>query len=213
MVGEVDRFPEHIETIVRREEWEVVPRLNELGTNIEMLLRVRDAALNEAATATPFHCANASGTFAYQHGVWALRNEHVAEIWQVDRSEGVEGILNPATRTRFLFSNVDIACNDEQAPKPRSRKGSGSERVCQANLFARLPHYAPRQSGGISTFYVMIDECGAVELSRPVVSGETFSSFVERNYIALGGDGEWGALLPLIDDDAVVDFDPLVARK
>jgi hypothetical protein len=45
-----------------------------------------------------------------------------------------------------------------------------------------------------------------------VISGETFSSFIERNYLSSGGGG-WGGLLPLTEDDAMVDFDPLVARK
>lgn len=209
---EGESAPRFVETIFRREEWEVLPRLAELGTKIESLLRVKDVALDAAASATPFHCSNAPGTLAYQQGVWALRNEHVGKIWQVDRAEGVEGIFNVDGRTRFLFSNVDIACNDDHNPKPRSRKGSGCERVCEGNLFAHLPHYAPRQSEGIATFYVMIDELGAVELSRPVVSGETFSSYVERNYLSLGGDGS-SAVLSLMDDDAMVDFDPLVARK
>jgi len=205
--------PRFVETVIRREEWEVIPRLIELETNLEAMLRIRDVALNEAATATPFHAANAPGTFAYQHGIFALRNEHVGKIWRIDRQEGVEGIFNPSARVRILFSNVDIACNDDHNPKPRSRKGSGVERVCEGNLFGHLPQYAPRQSEKIATFYVMVDDRGAAELSRPVVSGETFSSYIERNYLSLGGDGGWGAMLLLTDDDALVNFDPLVARK
>jgi hypothetical protein len=211
---EGEGLPRFVETVFHREPWEVIPRLLELNTSLEALLRVRDVALSEAANGlTPFHCANAPGTFGYQHGVWRLRHEHVGNIWKVDRSEGVEGIIDHAGQVRFLFSNVDIACDDERAPKPRSRKGSGSERVCEGNLFGHLPQYAPRQRNGVATFYVMTDERGAVELSRPVVSGETFSSFIERNYLSSGGGDDWGGLLPLTDDDAIVDFDPLVSRK
>jgi hypothetical protein len=209
---EQDDAPRFVETLVHREQWEVMPRLLELETSLEALLRVRDVALNEAANATPFHCANAPGTFAYQHGTWALRNEHVGDTWRIDRSEGVEGVFNDATRTRLLFSNVDVACSEDQFPKPRSRKGSGSERVCEGNLFGHLPHFAPRQSDDIATYYLMVDERGAVELSRPVISGETFSSFVERIFLSTGRDDD-RASLPLTNDDAIVEFDPLVARR
>ncbi|HVJ01797.1 MAG TPA: hypothetical protein VM662_06405, partial [Sphingomonas sp.] len=84
-----------VETIVRREAQDCAIRLRELGTTPARLLRIRDVALQEAANATPFHCSNAAGTFAYQHGVFALRQEHVGEDgWRLDRSEGVEGIVN-----------------------------------------------------------------------------------------------------------------------
>ena len=210
---EGEGLPRFVETVIRKEPWEVIPRLHELKTTLEALLSVRDVALSEAANGlTPFRCSNAPGTFGYQHGVFKLRYEHVGDVWNVDRSEGVEGIIDHVAGVRFLFSNVDIACDDEKAPKPRSRKGSGSERVCEGDLFGDLPHFAPRQRQGIATFYVMIDERGAVELSRPVISGETFSSFIERNYISSGG-GDFGNLLPLTDDDALVEFDPLVARN
>src|SRR6267378_3995826 len=39
---------------------------------IDKLLRVRSVAISASADATPFHPANAAGTFAYQHGTFAL---------------------------------------------------------------------------------------------------------------------------------------------
>jgi hypothetical protein len=200
-----------IETVILREPWEVIPRVMQLGSSLAALLRVRDVARQEGANATPFHAANAPGTFSYQYGTFGMRLEHVGPDWSVDRSEGVEGILNAAKSVRFVFCNVDLACHDDQMPKPRSKKGTGSERVCTGNLFGVLPHYAPRPTNNLATYYIMVDETGACELSRPVVSNETFSAFIERIYLSPGDDDPGG--LPLEDDDVIDDFDPQVARK
>ena len=58
----------------------------------------------------------------------------------------------------------------------------------------------------------MVDELGAAELTRPVVSDQTFSAYVERIYLSGGGE-DFGSRLSLDEDDAVVDFNPQVARK
>src|SRR6266446_2362359 len=116
-----------VETVVRREPWEVGPRLVELQLGpIERLLRV-----------------------------------HSVAIWRLDRSDGVEAIVNDALKIRVVFANVDIACNDELKPKPGSRKGAGAERVCVGNLFDSLPEFAPRQPDGWKTFYITVDPRGA----------------------------------------------------
>ena len=202
-----------IQTIILREPWEVEPRLQELSLDRVGLLRIADMARNEGANATPFHCANAPGTFSYQYGTFYLRREYVGETWRVDRSEGVEGIWNSAARTRIVYSNVDVCCNDDHGPKPRSKKGSGAERVCQTGLFDGWPQYAPRPTGPDATYYLMVAEDGAVELTRPVIANETFGPYIERLYLRFGGDDDTRAVRPLDEDDAVADFDPQVARK
>jgi hypothetical protein len=111
-----------------------------------------------------------------------------------------------------IFSNVDLACNDDQGPKPRSAKGAGAERACIGNLFGVLPQYAPRQADESATFYLMVDETGAVELTRPVVRGGTFSAYVERIYLSDGSDMDAERIL-LDDGDRADNFDPRVARK
>ena len=95
-------------------------------------------ALVEAANATSYHCSNAAGTFSYQHSRWALRQEFVEGEWTLDRCDGVEAIWNEDRKIRVIFSNVDIACDDEQPPKPRSRKGAGAERACIGNLSSAI---------------------------------------------------------------------------
>ena len=87
-----------------------------------------------------------------------------------------------------------------------------AERACMGNLFGDLPEYAPNPSGDLATFYLMVDEKGATELTRPVIKGRTFSAFIERIYLDNGGD-DLTTKLPLSADDAVNDFDPQVNRK
>lgn len=203
----------HAKTIIYRDPWDVDRRLAELGLSRAALLKAVAIALQESRNATPYHCANAAGTFAYHHGTWAIRNEFVGEQWAIDRANGVEAIVNQKLKVRVIFSNIDIACDDDQQPKPRSPKGSGAERVCAGNLFPDLPHYAPQPPDDFQTFYLMVDEKGASELSRPVVSGRTFSAFIERIYLGGGGDDLDAVKLPLDDDDVAEDFDPQVVRK
>lgn len=204
------------ETVIRAEPWEARPRLAELGTSREQLMNVVDIAIGAANVATGLHCTNAGGTFAYQNGVFGLRSEHIGGGWEVDRSEGVEGIIRYDGRVRILFSNVDICCLPSILPKPRSKKGAGSERVCQDNLFASLPHMAPKlhDDSNVETFYLLVDSSGRAELSRPVIVGEVFKFFVERIFLgSLDDDEEPFDRSSLDDDDAIRDFDVSVVRK
>lgn len=197
------------ETIVHREAWDVDLRLSQLKLTRKGLLIARDVAMQERANATPFHCSNAPGTFSYHHGVWAIRDQFVdSKNWTVCRLDGIEGIRNDTLKLKIAFSNVDLACDDNHIPKPRSDKGAGAERA--AGLFGYLPHYATEPSDGVALYYLMTDQNGAAELTRPVVSNRTFESAIERIYLSDGGDG--GAAL-LGTDDTADGFDPQVARK
>jgi hypothetical protein len=204
---------DYIETKILREPWDVDARLIELRLPRAKLMNVVAVARHEAANATPYHCVNAGGTFAYQHGTWSIRNEFVGADWAIDREGNVEAILRIDRKVRVIFSNVDVACNDFHNPKPRSQKGAGAERACMGNLFPDLPTFAPRLTGGeLATFYLMLAEDGAAELTRPIVQEGTFSAFIERIYLSTGGEPD-GEGLSFGDDDAIVDFDPQVARK
>lgn len=204
-----------IETLVLREPWDVDRRLGQLDLEKSKLLQVRDVSRASAANATPFHPANASGTFSYQDGTFALRNLHVGagSRWLLDRTNGVEAIRNDALKVRVIFGNVDVACDDANKPKPRSAKGAGAERACQGNLFGdSLPEYVASPTDAFATYYLMVDEDGAVELTRPVIKGRTFSAYVERIYLSDGGDKGLEELF-LDNSDRANDFDPLVVRK
>ena len=199
-------------TKVLREAVDVDARLqNDLELDRDLLLDAVDVARSEGANATPYHCANAAGTFAYQHGTFALRKNFVGEVWSVDRSNGVEAILNQRLKIRVVFANVDVACNDAHLPRPRSPKGAGAERVCQGNLFLELPHFVQPLPDENATYYLMVDEKGASELSRPVVQAGTFGAYAERLYLSDGRD-PIAEKLPLDEADAVAGFDPQVIR-
>ena len=201
-----------VETKIHRDAWDVDLRLSQIGLSRTKLLAAVAVALHERANATPFHPVNAAGTFAYQHGVWAIRNEFVGGMWVEDKTDGVEGIRNDTLKIKVAFSNVDLACQDDHVPKPRSDKGPGAERASGAMLFADLPRYAPEPAGGTALYYLMVDEAGASELTRPVVKAGKFHTPVERIYLSKGGD-EDGDILLSDNDDVVVDFDPQVARR
>ena len=171
----------HMESIVRREPWEVQPRLAELQLRSAGFVRVRNVAMTARTNVTDYHAANASGTFAYQDGVWCMRDEFVGEIWKMERPGGVEAIFNPAVNVRVAFANVDRCCDVNHDPKPISVKGAGAERLCEGNLFGSLPTFTKQQSSiGIPLFYCMVDPDGRVELSRPTITGNSFGRCVER---------------------------------
>lgn len=200
------------ETLILKDPVDVDRRLAELQLSREGLLRVRKIAIAAGADATPFHPANAEGTLSYQHGTFALRNEFVGDDWKLYRPNGVEAIRNDKLSLSVVFTNVDVACSDQFEPKPRSHKGSGSERVCQGNLFPWLPSYAETPSKGEATYYLMVAENGAAELTRVVVQDGTFVQYIERIYLS---DGDDLNLAPVTLDDGEVadDFDPQVVRK
>ena len=210
-------MPAFVERRILREEWEVESRLAELQLEKPKLLIVRSTAISAAADATQFHPANAAGTFSYHHGTFSLRNEHVGKIWSLARPNGVEAILNNSIRVQIVFANVDIACDDEHEPRPRSNKGAGNELICAGNdLFGGLPRFArtPEVTDeGWITYYLMVAPDGAVELTCCSVKGGKFTNFIERIYLSDGSDLDGDLKLLLDDRDVTDDFDPKVVRK
>lgn len=205
----------YTEIVVRREPWEVQPRLAELQLKSAGLMRVRDVAMTARANVTDNHAANAGGTLAYQDGVWCLRDEFVGEVWHKERPGGVEAIFNVDAKVRVAFANVDRCCDINHDPKPISEKGAGAEQLCKANLFGILPTFAKQQSAiGIPLFYCMVDPDGRIELSRPTISGNSFGPCVERNFISFGGDEDGGSKL-MVDprDEGPVEIAPTITRK
>jgi hypothetical protein len=202
-----------VRTNLVKDELDVEQRLQQMRLDRKLLLEVRDLARAAANSTTSFHTANASGTYAYIEGTWALRDRFVGPDWETDRSEGVEAIFNKAMMLRVAFSNVDLAANQFRHPKPRSPKGAGAERICQGNLFGDdLPSYAPVDQGGIATYYMMVDERGAAELSRPVIQARTFTACIERIFLSDGLDSALDNLVQE-NDDRADDFDPMVIAR
>lgn len=201
-----------VKIAILRESWDVDRRLNEMRLTREGLLVVRDVAIHESFNATPFHPANSAGTFSYHHGTWALRDQFVGKEWVEDRVDGIETIRHEPLKIKIAFCNVDLACDDNHSPKPRSKKGAGTERASGGGLFADLPQYAPRLTGNYELYYLMVDQKGATELTRPVLKGGTFVAMVERLYLSFGSDDD-RALLVEKDTGPADNFDPQVVRK
>jgi hypothetical protein len=148
--------------------------------------------------------------------VFTLRDEYVAgKEWEIDRINGIEAIRCVSLDIRVAFSNVDLCCNDFHSPKPISKKGKGTRRVCSENyLFENLPEFYPAiDREGVATYYFVVDPDGACELILPIIEGENFKYCIERIYISLGRDDPDGEIVKPIDEDGLDDFDPLVIRK
>lgn len=167
-------------------------RLAELELDRDRLIAAGHHALAGRANASPLHPANSAGFFSYADGVKGLRAENMGDNWQFFRSEGVEGICNEELKLRVLFSNVFEACGDSD-PQARSRKGAGSERVACGDMFeaagVELPVSVIKFSGDYKTYYLMVDQKGAMELSVPIVkAGGNFVCCVERIFLIGGND-------------------------
>lgn len=206
----------YLKRIIRRDPWDVEPILKKMNMTAVGICRVRDVALTERANATAFHPVNAPGTFAYHHGVCALRTEFVGKHWKVECPGGVEAIIAIDLTVRVAFANVDLCCDECHDPLPFSGKGSGVERLCQGNLFGdALPTYTKQHaSNSIPLYYLMVDPEGRVELSRPTIEGKSFGPCVERNFISNSCDDYNGAKR-IIDpnSDSPVDLTPTITRK
>lgn len=190
--------------------------LSELQLERDRLIAAGQHALAGRASASPLHPSNTAGFLSYADGVKGLRVENVDENWSVFRSEGVEGICNDGLKIRVLFSNVFEACG-ERDPQARSRKGAGSERVASGDLFDSagidLPDSVIKFHGDYKTYYLMVDQNGAMELSLPIVkAGGNFLRCVVRIFLIDGSDldeVEFGVDEPV--DDSDLDF--IVTRK
>ena len=201
-----------LKTRILRDMLEVDAALLGFDLTVSGLLKARTMALGAAADSTPFHAANAAGTFAYHYGIYGLRNEFVGKHWRVDRPGGIEVIRNEAKNMLVGFANVDVACNDVHEPIPRSHKGSGSERVSQTEMFPIEHLYPEIPRGSRSLYYLMVAMNGAAELSCPIVREGTFKGFVDRIYLSTGEDFDHTAR-KFDDGDVAVTFDPQVSRK
>jgi hypothetical protein len=213
-----------IQTDVLCEPVDVVQRLRACGLDRDKLIEVARRAVYASRDCTPNHPANAPGTFSYQYGTQALRDLFVGKDWAVDRTDSIESIWNEERRIRVAYQNVDMACDLNRLPKPKSIKGEGSERVCKGNqlaLFADLPLFARLPKAGDVTLYLMVSQDGLdvrVELSRPVIENKKFATFIERIFLLREGEWEDGLLKSksegaAADDFAADDFNVVVSRK
>lgn len=185
--------------------WEADRRLEELGLNREGLVRAASRAMAARQETTKNHPANTAGTRAYQEGIRTIRNQFLGKEWEIDRKEGVECMRNGKRRIRVAYCNVDRACDLNYLPSPRSAKGEGTERISGASpMLVEAPLVAPAVEGEKPAFYyLMVDDGGQAELSRPVIVGGAFAAAVERIFLIQEAEKEDG--LPLWDAEEAAD--------
>lgn len=181
-------------TAIVQGDFDVSARLADFGIVREQLLAVGAVARTWSDDASPLMPVNAPGTLAYIYGVRELRQQLLDGCWAVDRTCGIEAVINRDRRLRIAFQNVDRACDTIFSPNPRSAKGSASESLCGPTLFEYSGVEAGPLTGilqdGTPTYYLMVGEDGSVELSHPVISNVSYAHFYERIFITRP-DTDW----------------------
>lgn len=210
--------PEPIEPVILEDPDEVALFLEANHLTREGILAVRDVAYVQMIDSSPLMAANAPGTLAYHYGVLEMRVQFLGENWEFSREGGIEAVYNRKLKKKLVFQNVDIACSRINDPKPRSEKGAGAERECQGNLFAYYGLDAPKKvrapQTGVTVHFIMVDERGAVELSRPVVEDKKFTGFIERIFVSDGADTSHEMALPKGPlEQPADDFDVPVRKR
>ena len=204
---------EYVEQIIWDKE-EAPAKLKAMDLDADKLIRVAAVAVGQANNVTRYFATNAWGALAYHFGIAELRSQFVGPVWSIDRSEGIESMVNEPKNLKVIYQNVDVAMGKSD-PKPRSPKGAGSERACEGNqlgLLDDLPVFLPKPTEPYQLWALMVDDAGNLELSRPIVKGGTFSVCIERIRIADADD--WRGPDPTsADDDVADDFDVKVAFK
>lgn len=198
-------------------------RLADFGLTKLQILDIRDSARAASDDASPIMPLNAPGTLGYIYGVEALRGNILNEEWMIDRTLGVEAVINHRLGVRIGYQNVDAACDPVMPPMPRSDKGNGTARLCRLPLFDyfgvvletdedRLPKDDVRDPHGdqVITYFVMVGDDGSVELSRPIIAGKKYGDFVERIFVDRPS-ADWDAQIepevgPADDFDVLVTF-------
>lgn len=208
---------DYSETKVAREAGQVAVLLSDLNLSVDGILAIRDAAHSHRQDASPLMALNAPGSLAYHYGVLELRQQFLGEHWEIDRIAGVEGISHTNRKIKIAFQNVDVACSVVTDPKPCSDKGAGAERECEGNLFEFSGVAAPKMVRAKAlpkaSYFVMVDDKGAVEISRPVIENGKYTGFIDRIFVSDGSD--YGRGLDIGGDapPPIDDFDVSVVRR
>lgn len=210
--------PDHIEETIIDDPEEVRLFLEGNDLSVDGVLFVRDAAHIHMVDTSPLMALNAPGTLAYHYGLLETRVQFLGKGWEISRKGGIEAIFNADKKIKLAYQNVDLACMRATSPNPRTKKGSGAERECEANLFEYFDVPAPKlvqlPQDIVPVFCIMVDERGAVEVSRPVIEDEKFTGFIVRAFVSDGTDLGEQEVTPSGDLSAPADdFEVPVIRR
>jgi len=202
---------------VLAEEFEVTPRLEELGLSKAELVDAVRAAVGARRTSTDFHPASAGGLLSWIAGTAHLRRLFVPRGWEICRRENIESIFNPATQIKVIFQNAEHAGDPIFDPIATSKKGAGSARAVESGQYELFPVIRDRELAEINapTWCLFVFAEGndvRAELSCPrAIVAEQYEGFHER--ILLIQKGEWETSDPLVDDVPPIEFEVPVSRK
>lgn len=183
-------------TSIVEEPFAVEERLADFGLSKAQVLAIRDSARAATDNASPLMPLNVPGTLGYIHGVEALRGQILDGTWEIDRTLGIEAVMNRELGIRIGYQNVDKTCDPVFKPMPRTAKGPASEKMCGFPLFEhngmtlesdvdRLPSENIKDplADQVTTYFAMVGEDGSVELSCPTLKNHRYADFVERIFI------------------------------
>jgi hypothetical protein len=203
---------------VLAEDYEVVPRLAQLGLRRDLLLDVVRGAVGGRRNSTAFHPLSAGGLLSWIEGTGQLRRIFLPYGWEICRRDNIESIFNPEIGIKVVFQNAERAGDPLFNPIATSKKGAGSARAIEMGQYELWPEDKTKEVAEVTaTTWVLFvyadrDDVRA-ELSCPIaINEEQFDGFHER--ILLVGKGGWDAVEPVKNDgEPPAEYEVAVSPK
>ncbi|MGB3754342.1 MAG: hypothetical protein WA954_10650 [Parerythrobacter sp.] len=203
---------------VLAEEYEVIPRLAELGLRRDLLLDVVRASVGGRRSATGFHPMSAGGLLSWIDGTAHLRRTFIPEGWEICRRDNIESIYHAGFGIKIVFQNAERAGDPVFEPIAISRKGAGSARAIEMGQGEFWPEMRTSEITEITArtwvlFVYSVGDDVRAELSCPqAINDDQFHGFHER--IILVQKGGWDSPKPVMDEDELsAEYDVSVSRK
>lgn len=203
---------------VLAEDYEVVPRLAQLGLRRDMLLDVVRAAVGGRRSSTAFHPLSAGGLLSWIEGTAQMRRVFLPQGWEICRRDNIETIFHPVYGIKVVFQNAERAGDPIFDPVAVSRKGAGSARAIEFGQYELWPEEREKVVAEVTapTWVLFVFADGddvRAELSCPIaINEDQFDGFHER--ILLVEKGGWESTEPFIDaDEPPTEYDVTVSRK
>ena len=203
------------------EDFEIGPRLEQLGTDRAELLDIVRAAVGARRNAVPFHPLSAGGLFSWLEGTGQLRRVYIAKGWEICRRDNIESVYNPDLGIKIVFQNAERAGDPVFEPLASNRKGAASARAVELGQIEMFPEHRLEKEKtaaelSASTWILFVEAEGdtvRAEFSCPkAISDEQYAGFHER--ILLVQRGEWDAPTPVSDEgEPPAAYEVNVSRK
>lgn len=203
---------------VLAEEYEIIPRLSQLGLRRDLLLDIVRAAVGGRRNSTPFHPLSAGGLLSWIEGTAHMRRVFVPQGWVVCRRDNIESIFHPEVGIKVVFQNAEQAGDPLFDPIAVSRKGAGSARAIELGQGEFWPELRKSEIAEMTAptwvlFVFAVGDDVRAELSCPkAINDDQFDGFHER-ILLVKKDG-WDSTEPFIDEDEPpAEYDVTISRK